>query len=72
MARALRRLPNHGVELSAAHDHGLNEALYLNDPDGNGIELYWDRAPELSPRTPDGRLTAINDPLDLNSLLNRA
>jgi catechol 2,3-dioxygenase len=65
----LRRLQEHGVDLSGVYDHGLIEALYLNDPDGNGIELYWDRAPESWPRTPDGRLTATNDPLDVNALL---
>jgi catechol 2,3-dioxygenase len=69
LARALRRLQHFGVELTAANDHGLNEALYLNDPDGNGIELYWDRAPETWPRTPEGRLTATNDPLDVAGLL---
>jgi catechol 2,3-dioxygenase len=69
LARALRRLQEHGVDLSGVYDHGLIEALYLNDPDGNGIELYWDRAPESWPRTPDGRLTATNDPLDVNALL---
>jgi catechol 2,3-dioxygenase len=52
LARTLRRLQNHGVELSAAHDHGLNEALYLNDPEGSGIELYWDRAPSFGPVPP--------------------
>jgi catechol 2,3-dioxygenase len=69
LAGALRRLQGHGVERSGAHDPGLNEALYLSDPDGNGIELYWDRAPELWPRSADGRLTALNDPLDVNALL---
>jgi catechol 2,3-dioxygenase len=52
LARALRRLQSYGVELSAAHDHGLNEALYLNDPEGSGIELYWDRAPSFGPVPP--------------------
>ena len=69
LARALRRLQAHGVELTGASDHGANEALYLTDPDGNGLELSWDRPRHEWPRTRDGRLALIDLPLDLESLL---
>jgi catechol 2,3-dioxygenase len=72
LARALRRLRAHGVELASASDHGANEALYLTDPDGNGLELSWDRPQHEWPRTADGRLALINLPLDLESLLELA
>src|ERR1017187_3312130 len=52
LADALRRLVNAGVELDGASDHGVSEALYLRDPDENGVELYWDRPSEKWPRTP--------------------
>ena len=70
LARALRRLHAHGVELTGASDHGANEALYLNDPDGNGLELCWDRPRSEWPQTADGRLALVNLPLDLDALLN--
>jgi catechol 2,3-dioxygenase len=66
---ALRRLVKHGVPLSGASDHGVSEALYLSDPDGNGIELYRDRPQDEWPRTPDGRIEMYTRRLDLNSLL---
>lgn len=66
---ALRRLQKAGVPIEGASDHGVSEALYLRDPDGNGVELYWDRAQEEWPRTPDGGLAMYTRPLDLDSLL---
>jgi catechol 2,3-dioxygenase len=64
---ALRRLQKAGVPLEGASDHGVSEALYLRDPDGNGVELYWDRPKEEWPRTSDG-LAMYTRPLDLASL----
>jgi catechol 2,3-dioxygenase len=69
LADALRRLSRAGIPLTGAADHGVSEALYLNDPDGNGVELYWDRPPSQWPRTPDGTLAMYTRPLDLQSLL---
>ena len=65
---ALRRLVEHRVALDGASDHGVSEALYLRDPDGNGLELYWDRPAETWPRAADGTLEMITAPLDLRSL----
>jgi catechol 2,3-dioxygenase len=72
LADALRRLTGAGVRLEGAADHGVSEALYLHDPDGNGIELYWDRPPEAWPRRGDGSLQMVSDPLDLEALLAEA
>lgn len=72
LARALRRLIEHGVRLQGASDHGVSQALYLSDPDGNGIELYWDRPPEEWPREADGSLAMVTEPLDLRALLAEA
>src|SRR3954469_21636767 len=69
LADALRRLISAKVQLDGASDHGVSEALYLRDPDGNGIELYWDRAKEQWPRTSDGRINMYTRPLDLDALL---
>ena len=69
LGRALKRLIDHGVRLDGASDHGVSEALYLTDPDGNGLELYWDRPREQWPREPDGTLLMATEPLDLNALL---
>jgi catechol 2,3-dioxygenase len=69
LADALRRLLNAGIRLDGASDHGVSEALYLRDPDGNGVELYRDRPSENWPRTPDGQLAMTNNPLDLEGLL---
>jgi catechol 2,3-dioxygenase len=69
LAEALRRLLAAGIELEGASDHGVSEALYLRDPDGNGVELYWDRPPNLWPRTSDGRLAMYTRRLDLHGLL---
>ena len=65
---ALRRLVAAGVPLDGAADHGVSEALYLRDPDQNGVELYHDRPPEEWPRTPDGGLDMYTRELDLRSL----
>ena len=72
LADALRRLIQAGIRLEGASDHGVSEALYLRDPDGNGVELYWDRPQKQWPRTPDGRLNMGTGPLDLEALLKDA
>jgi catechol 2,3-dioxygenase len=72
LADALRRLLAAGVPLDGASDHGVSEALYLRDPDGNGLELYWDRTPGSWPRTTTGGLAMFTRPLDLNKLLHNA
>ena len=69
LADALRRLQRAGVPLDGAADHGVSEALYLRDPDGNGVELYWDRPENEWPREPDGSLKMLSRPLDLPGLL---
>jgi catechol 2,3-dioxygenase len=69
---ALRRLVKAGIQLDGAADHGVSEALYLRDPDDNGVELYWDRPQEMWPRTPDGGLAMYTRPLDLEGLLGEA
>ncbi len=71
LADALRRLQRAGIRLTGAADHGVSEALYLDDPDGNGVELYWDRAKEEWPREADGSLAMVTMPLDLNDLLSK-
>lgn len=65
---ALRRLDRAGIRLDGAADHGVSEALYLRDPDGNGVELYRDRPREEWPRTPDGGLAMVTEPLDVEAL----
>lgn len=70
LADALRRIRAAGISLDGAADHGVSEALYLRDPDGNGVELYWDRPEELWPRADDGGLAMYTRPLDLQSLLS--
>jgi len=72
LADALRRLMKAGIRLEGASDHGVSEALYLRDPDGNGVELYWDRPKEEWPRTPDGGLNMVTEPLDVEALLKEA
>jgi catechol 2,3-dioxygenase len=69
---ALRRLVQAQVPLDGASDHGVSEALYLRDPDGNGVELYWDRPKEEWPLTDDGQLAMVTRPLDLRALLAAA
>src|SRR6266496_3212740 len=61
---AVRRLRDQGVPLEGAADHGVSEAVYLRDPDGNGVELYRDRPENEWPRTPDGALSMHTRPLD--------
>jgi len=72
LGEALRRLREGGVRLEGASDHGVSEALYLRDPDGNGIELYWDRPRSEWPREADGTLRMVTERLDLNGLLAAA
>jgi catechol 2,3-dioxygenase len=72
LARALRRLLDAGVRLDGASDHGVSEALYLHDPDGNGIELYRDRPREEWARDEAGGIVMMSIPLDLESLLAEA
>jgi catechol 2,3-dioxygenase len=72
LADALRRLIAAGVELDGASDHGVSEALYLRDPDGNGVELYWDRPPEKWPRTTGGEIAMFTRALNLDGLLKEA
>lgn len=69
LADALRRVLAANIQLDGASDHGVSEALYLRDPDENGVELYWDRPHEAWPRTPDGDLAMFSRRLDLESLL---
>jgi catechol 2,3-dioxygenase len=73
LADALRRLLDAGIPLTGASDHGVSVALYLNDPDRNGVELYWDRPEEEWPRPPDGQGVAmVSEPIDLQALLAEA
>jgi len=69
LADALGRLNAAGIRLDGASDHGVSEALYLRDPDGNGLELYWDRPTEQWPRTAHGEVTMYSRALDLQGLL---
>lgn len=69
LADALRRVVEAGIRLDGASDHGVSEALYLRDPDQNGVELYCDRPREQWPRSPDGELIMFTAPLDLSALL---
>ena len=72
LADALKRLVTAGVSLDGASDHGVSQALYLRDPDGNGVELYWDREEADWPRTADGALAMTTKPLDVEALLREA
>ena len=72
LADALRRLMKARIPLEGASDHGVSEALYLRDPDDNGVELYWDRPQGEWPRTPEGGLAMFTRPLDLDDLLKEA
>lgn len=69
LADALLRLMAAGIQLTGASDHGVSEALYLHDPDENGLELYWDRPKGQWPRESDGSLRMVTNPLDLRDLL---
>jgi catechol 2,3-dioxygenase len=70
LADALKRLAAAGIGLDGASDHGVSEALYLHDPDMNGIELYWDKPEDQWPRNADGSLAMVTRRLDLNDLIN--
>jgi catechol 2,3-dioxygenase len=69
LADALRRLQRAGIQLDGAADHGVSQALYLHDPDDNGVELYWDRPQSEWPRNPSGEITMYTKSLDLSALL---
>jgi catechol 2,3-dioxygenase len=69
LADALHRVLEAGIRLDGASDHGASEALYLRDPDENGVELYWDRPREQWPRTEDGGVGLYTAPLDVQDLL---
>jgi catechol 2,3-dioxygenase len=72
LADAVRRVLAAGIQLEGAADHGVSEAIYLRDPDQNGVELYWDRPREQWPRTADGGLAMFTRPLDLENLLKES
>jgi len=72
LAIALKRLIDANYPLTGASDHGVSEAIYLNDPDKNGVELYWDRPKDQWPKDEKGNLLMMSDPLDLNDLLRLA
>ena len=69
LADAFQRLQSHNITLTGASDHGVSEALYLDDPDKNGVELYWDRPQNMWPKDKNQNLTMYTKPLDLRSLL---
>lgn len=69
LADALRRLRRAHVALEGASDHGVSEAIYLRDPDRNGVELYWDKPEAQWPRSPDGQIQMVTNHLDLQDLL---
>lgn len=70
LALILKRLIDLGYPLSGASDHGVSEAIYLSDPDNNGVELYWDRPKDAWPRSKDGGITMFTHPLNLEDLLS--
>ncbi len=72
LALALHQLVQAGISLDGAADHGVSEALYLQDPDGNGLELYWDRPKDEWPTAPDGSLAMFSRRLDVHGLLLEA
>ena len=72
LAIACQRLIDAGYPFTGASDHGVSEALYLNDPDENGVELYWDKPKEQWPTNADGSLTMYTNPLDIANLLAEA
>jgi catechol 2,3-dioxygenase len=71
LADALRRLTGAGIRLEGATDHGVSEALYLTDPDGNGLELYWDKPKEQWPLDANGEIAMVSEPLNLEDLLRQ-
>ena len=70
LAKAVHRVIEAGITIEGASDHGVSEAIYLSDPDGNGVELYTDRAETDWPRNPDGSLAIVTKRLDLDALLD--
>lgn len=70
LAVIYKRLKDAQYHFTGASDHGVSEALYLNDPDGNGVELYWDKPKEQWPKKPDGSLIMYTKPLQLNNLVS--
>lgn len=72
LAAITQRLLDQEYPLTGASDHGVSEAIYLNDPDGNGVELYWDRPQEAWPKGEDGQLEMYTKRLDLKGLLKLA
>jgi catechol 2,3-dioxygenase len=72
LADALRRVIRAGITIEGAADHGVSEAIYVSDPDGNGVELYRDRPESEWPRDAAGNLAMVNDPIDLKELLSQA
>jgi catechol 2,3-dioxygenase len=72
LAIAVKRVLEAGIPLLGAADHGVSEAIYLADPDGNGVELYVDRPREQWPRERDGSVAMVTEPLDLSALLREA
>ena len=72
LANVLKRLSTSGVQLDGASDHGVSEALYLRDPDQNGVELYWDRPKAEWPKDAQGKLKMMTARLDLNELIKQA
>lgn len=72
LADALRRVSAAGITIEGSADHGVSEAIYISDPDGNGVELYRDRPEADWPRDAEGNLAMVNDPLDLDALLSEA
>lgn len=72
LANAFKRVLGAGLQLDGAADHGVSVALYLRDPDQNGVELYWDKPKDEWPHGPDGKLAMVNARVDLKELLNQA
>src|ERR1700722_12135575 len=72
LAEALQRLITANIQVDGASDHGVSEALYLRDPDGNGVELYWDRPRDEWPKNSNGELAMVTRALDLRGLLAEA
>ena len=70
LAEIVKRLIDHGYPITGASDHGVSEAVYLDDPDGNGVELYCDRLPDQWAYSPDGSIEMVTLPLDMEGLLN--
>ena len=71
LADALRRVIRAGIPIDGSADHGVSEAIYLRDPDQNGVELYWDKAEKDWPRDETGKLKMVNSRLDLDDLLKQ-